>query len=329
MNSKSFAVSVALCTYNGARYLEDQLESIAAQALAPAELVVCDDCSTDDTVPILERFAGSAPFPVRIFRNERNLGSTKNFEKAIGLCGGDLIALCDQDDIWLCGKLSEVADTFARFPGAGLVFSDARVVDCALAPLGYRLWESRLLAVPSRETLRSDPGLLFRSLLRHNVVTGATMVFRRNHRNLVLPIPAEWIHDAWLALMLAAVSEAVPIADPLVDYRQHGQQQIGGRWAGLRSQVRTARRMGLERFALDCRRFEQVRERLSRRRVDTLPGVLEALAGKIKHCQARLSIRQASGPGTAFMTAVREAIHGAYGRYSLGWKSFGQDLFLS
>ena len=93
-------ISVALCTYNGERFLEEQLASLEAQERRPDELVVCDDRSTDNTVSLLESFARTASFPVRIHINPINLGSTVNFDRAMRLCAGSLIAFCDQDDIW-------------------------------------------------------------------------------------------------------------------------------------------------------------------------------------------------------------------------------------
>src|SRR5713101_1538304 len=102
-------LSVAMCTYYGARFLQEQLESIAAQTRLPDELVVCDDRSADGSVEIVRNFAKSAPFPVQLEINETNLGAIKNFEKAIGLCEGETIALADQDDIWKPQKLSRLS----------------------------------------------------------------------------------------------------------------------------------------------------------------------------------------------------------------------------
>src|SRR5260370_27009832 len=99
------SISVAMCTFNGARFLPEQLQSIALQTLQPSELVICDDGSTDGTVGILQSFALSARFPVRIFCNQETLGPARNFEKAIGLCDGEIISLCDQDDVWRPEKL--------------------------------------------------------------------------------------------------------------------------------------------------------------------------------------------------------------------------------
>src|SRR3989339_673267 len=93
-------ISIAMCTYNGEKYIEQQLNSFLTQTILPNELVICDDCSKDKTIEILQEFSKKAKFPVRIYLNEKNLGSTKNFEKAIGLSKGDIIFCSDQDDVW-------------------------------------------------------------------------------------------------------------------------------------------------------------------------------------------------------------------------------------
>lgn len=216
-----------MCTYNGSRYLSAQLESIGTQTRLPDELVICDDVSTDDTGRIIEQFAASAPFPVRLEVNTRNLGSTKNFEKAIGLCAGRLIALSDQDDVWLPDKLKSIENEFSRAPNVGLVFSDAEVVDENLRPLGIRLWTSIGFDEKLQRELRSARGL--NVLLPGWTVTGATMAFRSQFRAIALPIPDDipMIHDGWIAAVVAAVANVVFIEQPLIKYRQHRRQQIG------------------------------------------------------------------------------------------------------
>src|SRR5262245_40539658 len=181
------SISVGMCTYNGARYLSAQLESIAAQSVLPDELVICDDGSVDDTVEIIKEFAASAPFSVRLQINSVNLGSTKNFEKAILLCKGDLIALADQDDVWLARKLETLAAEFQSDPKVGLVFSDAEVVDDDLRPLNQRLWKSIGFDETARRKLKTDQRM--EVLLPGWTVTGATMAFRSRYRALVVPIP--------------------------------------------------------------------------------------------------------------------------------------------
>ena len=157
---------------------------------------MCDDRSSDSTREIIKEFAASSPFIVRLHENERNLGSTKNFERAIGLCEGELIALSDQDDVWSPSKLRRIEERFAREPGAGLVFTDAEVVDEELRPLGYRLWESVGFDRAHRRLVRE--GRALDVLLPGWTVTGATLAFRSRFKNLVLDIPEDLalIHTA-------------------------------------------------------------------------------------------------------------------------------------
>jgi glycosyltransferase involved in cell wall biosynthesis len=222
-------LSVRMCTYNGAPYLSEQLQSIAAQTRPPDELVVCDDGSTDATRRILEAFAADVSIPVRLYVNERTLGSTRNFERAIGLCAGEIIALADQDDVWRPEKLARAAAILGAFPEVGLVFSDAALVDAAARPLGRRLWEVVGGTRAARQLRRRDRA--FRLLLPGWTVTGATMAFRAKFRPLVLPIPADiaMIHNGWIALMISTVARVHFIDEPLMLYRQHGAQQIGAR----------------------------------------------------------------------------------------------------
>lgn len=219
--------SVAMCTYNGARFLGAQLASVAAQTRTPDELVVCDDRSTDATASIVRDFASTTPFPVRLHVNEQNLGSTRNFERAVSLCEGELIALSDQDDVWLPQKLARLEEEFARDASALVVFSDAEIVDEETRPAGQGLWES--VGVRAEELARIERGRGIGELLRGATVTGATMAVRAQLRGLALPFPADLqlIHDGWMALLAACVGGVRPVQERLVLYRRHGSQQVG------------------------------------------------------------------------------------------------------
>src|SRR5690348_14254665 len=107
-------ISVAMATYNGARFVTEQLDSIAGQTQLPVEVVICDDRSTDETVSILESFAAKAPFRVTLHRNDEQLGYRLNFKKAVSFCTGDLIAFCDQDDVWHPDKLKTLSAQFGE-----------------------------------------------------------------------------------------------------------------------------------------------------------------------------------------------------------------------
>lgn len=218
--------SIALCTYNGAKFLAGQLESFLRQTRLPDELVVCDDRSTDETIGILEDFARDAPFPVRIYVNENNLGSTKNFERAISFCTGDLIFLSDQDDVWENKKISRMVSIFDQNPDTILAFSDAEIVDENLKSLGKSLWETtfndRKRNLVSKENF-------FGILLNEGIVTGATVCFKSELKDYILPIPilGNFIHDGWIALVAAQLGKVEFLSEKLIKYRQHSNQQIG------------------------------------------------------------------------------------------------------
>jgi hypothetical protein len=227
-----------MCTYNGAAYLAEQLDSLSAQTRLPDELVVCDDSSTDKrTREMVTVFARHAPFPVRLFVNKQNLGSRQSFPQAIRRCRGEIIFLCDQDDVWREDKLAVIERAFLSSPQTGLLFSDAEIVDENLVKLG-RLWTS--FGEDGRTEVEKQN--VFNALLRANLVTGATLAFRSNFRHLVLPIPSDIIlqHDGWIALIIAAVSPVIFISEPLIKYRQHPGQQIGASIAGTRYEERNS-----------------------------------------------------------------------------------------
>ena len=215
-----------MCTYNGADFLPAQLESILAQSRRPDEIIICDDASTDQTRALLDQFAAVSPVPVSVIFNETNLGTRRNFEKAIALCTGDVIALSDQDDVWRKDKLQLIEDQFAT-PSVGLVFSDAAIVDENLKPLNRRMWDEVDFDAHKRKLVRLGRSL--EVLITGWTVTGATMAFRSRFAKLALPIPEKiaMIHDGWIALTIAAVADVAMIPAPLIEYRQHDRQQIG------------------------------------------------------------------------------------------------------
>ena len=317
-------ISVALCTYNGAAYLDEQLRSIAEQNCLPDELVVCDDASSDATGQIVADFSARAPFPVRFHRNDRNLGSRANFEQAIRLCRGQIIALADQDDVWLPQKLRRLREVLENDPTAGLVFSDAILVDSQRRSLGCRLWQA--IRFTRSEQRRWAARQATDVLLRHNVVTGATLAFRAEYRDLVLPVPEGWVHDGWIALLIAAVARPAWIAEPLVEYRQHASQQIGECPRTLYEQYQRGKRRGSIDFHVISDNYLAARDRLAafRPRLHS-EGILEALGRKAEHFRAKAAMRDSGGRRLGLV--VREFVQGRYARYSSGWRSLAQDLF--
>jgi glycosyltransferase involved in cell wall biosynthesis len=320
-------ISVALCTYNGGPFLPAQLESIAAQTRQPDELVVCDDGSTDGTLAILESFERRAPFPVRLERNRATLGSSKNFEKAIGLCAGDLIATSDQDDVWLPDKLALGQAAFDVDPERGLLFSDAEIVDQALRPLGHTMWESIHFGRRARQRIRE--GRWFEVLLRQWVVTGATMMVRADLRPFILPIPDGWVHDGWIAIVVGALAPIAFIERPLVRYRQHAAQQIGGRKLTWRDQYAKARELGTAHYRRTYQQFLSARARLQSIAGQVRdPKFLAMLDQKVEHQKRRLDIIENPSRPRRMLGALRELARGGYWRYSPSAKHFVKDLLL-
>lgn len=334
-------LSVAMCTYNGALHLREQLSSIAAQVRLPDELVVCDDRSSDDTVDVLETFASTAPFPVRTYINPENLGSTKNFEKAIKLCDGEVIALSDQDDVWHPQKLQRMESMFSRERKAGLVFSDAEVVSESLCPLNYSLWQGHGFGLAEQKLFQQGSAVAV--LLRRNFITGATMAFRSEFKKLILPIPLDMtylyghqmIHDGWIALMIAAVADLAFTSEKLIRYRQHRQQQLGvGQPVSIPKRKLTkgewweaVRQNHLAAFADESHRLGIVYERLLQNSAFFGRGTaMRDLEAQINHVRRRANMRQS---GSSRVRCVLSELVGLrYHRYSNGVRSAVKDLLL-
>jgi glycosyltransferase involved in cell wall biosynthesis len=316
-------ISVAMCTYNGDRFLRDQLDSIAGQERLPDELVVRDDSSSDGTVEILRAFASSSRFPVRCMINERNIGSTKNFENAIASCSGNIIVLADQDDIWHPAKLARVENIFSSSPRIGAVFSDAEVVDENMKDLGYRLWEAA--GFDSRMQRRFLKGNAIEILLKNNVATGATMAFRADYIKLLLPIPTGWVHDCWIALLVSFLADLEMIPDPLIRYRQHPDNQIGGRKYGFVGKISRSLEIDSNAYLSVADNYKLAYERVSGFGNCIHRDKLRLVAEKANHFYVRS--KYSNHIWLRVSAATKEFLSLRYHRYSLGTNSFARDLF--
>jgi hypothetical protein len=313
-------VSVALCTYNGGAHVREQLASILAQDPAPAEVVVCDDGSTDGTLDIVREVAAGSQVPFRIEANAEQLGSTRNFIRAVRLCGGDIVALADQDDVWLPHKLARLVPLFER-PEVTGAFSDARLVDARLGDLGHTLWETLAFDPPT------SPEAMLRLLQERNVVTGATLAVRREVGALAAPVPESplFLHDWWLGLLAAATGELVPVAEPLILYRQHSAQQVGAALGGPRS--RKAEGIGrTEAYAGTIEALKAAVDRLGAPSppVAPRPGALQALLDQLAHLERRTSLPR--GRLRRLPLVAAELARGRYRRWSRGLVSAARDL---
>lgn len=222
-------ISVAICTFNGEKYISDQLNSLLNQSRVPDEIIISDDGSTDNSVKAISKIMSASVVPWQLSVNTETLGVTKNFEKALCLCSGDIIFTCDQDDVWLEEKIEKYISTFEENPDCQLLFSNAKLVDAQLDNLNQSLWES--IKYFQQVECQLDSSQFADLLLKQNVITGATMAFRRQLLDRVIPISDRWLHDYWIGIIATLTGSVIGIPDQLILYRQHDKNVIGAKKA--------------------------------------------------------------------------------------------------
>jgi glycosyltransferase involved in cell wall biosynthesis len=322
------AISVAMATCNGERFLQEQLDSLARQTQKPFELVVCDDRSADGTVEILRRFATSAPFRVRIYQNETQLGPGFNSLSALGRCAGDLVALCDQDDVWKESKL-RVCTEVMRDPVVALVSHSATVF--SLQPLARRwrypdhrscVWRGCGDFAAHRWEL-----LGFTLVLRRAVLNSA-------HVPEYSAVLSPWCaHDVWATAAALSCGQVVLLPDELSFYRLHENN------ASLRPHAKGLMRVppdpsGLERGAKNfaglakfLRYAASFCDEPARQMFYNYVGQVER-SGSL--CGERAQLHRACGRRlTAIRTLAGMLAKGNYAPRSLGVNAFIRDALLA
>jgi glycosyltransferase involved in cell wall biosynthesis len=315
-------VSIAMATCNGARYLQEQLDSFVCQTHQPDELVVTDDGSTDETLQILERFQAGAPFAVRVDRNETRLGVAKNFERAMSLCSGDIIFLSDQDDVWFPHKIETVVGEFERAGSIYVVINDQLITDGALRSSGVTKLENVLSMGMNESAFR----------------TGCCTTIARCWTPIALPIPVHSTHDVWINGLSELLGARRVLRQPLQYYRRHGGN--ASNWlasrAGRVSELDVIWLHRLKDASDGWRKDRQIKHaylaRL-RQRETMLKGLglehaaetaILLLQQEISASEARTRLvevpRWRRGPGL-----LRFLLDGGYGHFA-GWKSAVKDL---
>lgn len=220
------SASIAMATYNGARFINEQLESFARQTRLPDELVITDDGSTDATLDIVDRFAARAPFAVRVHRNRQRLGYSANFSAAASLCQGDILFLSDQDDIWFETKIARSLEALAG--GVALVVNDQLILNPDGTTEGTVLTNIRALGFPDR-----------------TFVTGSCTAMTSDFAGLVLPFPSGIAYDNWTSILADLLTVRAIIEQPLQLYRRHEANTTSSIFAMRRpTQVDSVRRYG-------------------------------------------------------------------------------------
>ncbi len=215
--NKPTQISIAMATYNGEKFIKEQLESILKQTVTLHEIIITDDNSQDSTRRILTDYRDAYPELIKLFFNEKNLGYIKNFEKAVSLCSGEYIALSDQDDLWDANKIEVLLD---KIQNADLAYSDARLIDGL-----NKILHPSFTGFSNKQVQNTG----FINLCINNTVTGCTILVRKNILSKAIPFPTVIPHDHWLALVASDGNGIKYYDHPLISYRQHDNNALGAK----------------------------------------------------------------------------------------------------
>jgi len=207
-------VSIVLATFNGERYLKEQLDSVFQQTYCNLEIIAVDDSSSDNTVSILREYALSH-CNLKVYVNDKNIGHIKTFEKGITLSTGDFIALCDQDDIWDKQKIELLMQKINDY---GMVFCDSAFIDEAGKSLNKKISDIKNLSTYNNCI----------PFIMENCISGHAALMKREIAIAAIPFPKDIIHDWWLAFVASTKGAVYFVDQPLVKYRQHTGNFIGG-----------------------------------------------------------------------------------------------------
>jgi glycosyltransferase involved in cell wall biosynthesis len=212
-------ISIAMATYNGEKFLKEQLDSILNQTYKNFELVICDDCSTDSTPQLLNEYK-NRDSRIKLFFNNCNLGFKKNFEKAVSFCTGEYIAFCDQDDVWEKTKLE---DSLSNIKDKMLLSTDSLLVNSELKSLNRTFKEN--LGIKSIST---DAEFLIKNLIHHSFIQGTTILCSSAFIKRHLPVPEDCVyHDLYFGICAALENSITYLDKTTLLYRQHENNIIG------------------------------------------------------------------------------------------------------
>ncbi len=327
---KNNLVSIAMATYNGEKFISEQLDSILSQSHSNLEIIVCDDGSTDSTPDVLQKYSQKDD-RIKLFFNEKNLGLIKNFEKAISLCQGKYIALSDQDDVWEPKKIELLLAHLSAMHDTGYVFSDAYVVDETLQSKNYTLWESKNFS-SCADDFNQHPDKQVKILLKYPIVFGMSMMFKSTLKEFIFPFSSNFSHDNWISLIGSSTGlRGYALPQPLVYYRQHKRQMCGVKKDTIMDTVTTVVSIPSQSYIQELNAYTDLGIRLISiaQKLET-PYLLSAhnvVNEKIAHLQQRIFIRKANRI-LKFKLVAKELFTLRYFLFSNGIKSIIRDLFL-
>ncbi len=223
-------IDILLATYNGERYLGEQIQSLLDQAYANWRLIIRDDGSTDNTPSIISRFKQLYPEKILVIDNGKtNVGACLNFAKLLEHASAEFVMFSDQDDVWLptkisltLGKMRAMVQTYGNDLPL-LVYTDMKVVDDRLSIISESFWKN--------QAFNPEIGKSLGRFLVSNVATGCTVMINKALRDLAVPVPQEvMMHDWWMGLTAVALGRTDYIAEPTMLYRQHSMNVVGAKW---------------------------------------------------------------------------------------------------
>lgn len=229
-------ISVAMATYNGEKYIKEQIDSIINQTIKVDEIIVCDDCSSDKTIEIIEENLSSSYIKYKIYRNELNLGVVKTFSKAIDKCNGDIIFLSDQDDLWEKNKVEIITEKFKNDKNLTVINTSYRMINS----IGENIKEIKFT--------EKTKEIKFEDLLKGNISPGCTIAFRKEVKKWINELDEGiYIHDWYINIIGAMIGKCVYYDLPLIKYRIHDRNTIGKNLNNFQIRNKEKRLKGIEK----------------------------------------------------------------------------------
>ena len=217
-------IDILLATYNGEKYIKEQIDSILNQSYNCFRLLISDDCSTDTTRAILQEYSKNDD-RIKVFYQEKNIGIVNNFEFLLGKVENNYFMFSDQDDYW---KENKIKNTFEKLQkdDADLAYTDLEVVDENLNQISASYWNLKGLTKKIKKYNNFD------SLYLNNYITGCTILCKSKWINTIIPIPKNSkniLHDYWIALQVSYKGKITYLDEPTIEYRQHGNNCVGSK----------------------------------------------------------------------------------------------------
>lgn len=307
-------ISIALATYNGETFIQQQLNSILEQTRLPDEFIIVDDGSTDSTISILRHFKKEAPFSCTIIASVKNRGTAYAFKSAIDLCKSDIIVFCDQDDIWNRKKLEKIEKAFIQTPNIDYVISDASLIDENSNNLGYTLWQQKKF---NRSWInRFNAGEDFKALFLKRITTGMTTAINQRIKQLGNYKPSNVIHDAWYIYAASILNYKGKLIDEtLLNYRQHNHQQFGSIQRKFLNNLLYSLKKNKEVIDSNLKILKPLFD-FAKNHIEVVEThKLEFLAQKVSHFESRKRITEVNYP-SRIIKISRELYLGRYQKYS-------------